>query len=159
VAQTRLRSGFCIDACALIDLDPYFREIFPTLWEDMGALVRDGLLVSPIEVYREIGREYDGDVQRWTKEHMAMFIELDEDQIKEVKAIEKRFDDLIDPDKTIPDADPFLIALAKSRDKWTVVTSEKLSTNLKPKIPDVCKALDIPCVDLRNFFMQANLKY
>lgn len=159
MAQTRLQSGFCIDACALIDLDPYFREVFPTLWEDMGKLVRDGLLVAPKEVHKEIGREYDGDVQRWTKEHMMMFIELDEDQMKEVKAIEERFENLIDSDKTIPDADSFLIGLAKSRGKWTVVTSEKPSKNLIPKIPDVCEALEIPCIDLYNFFLQAGFKY
>lgn len=125
----------------------------------MGKLVRDGLLIAPIEVYREIGREYDGDIQRWTKEHMDMFIELDDDQIKEVKAIMENFEDLIDSNKTIPDADPFLIGLAKSRGNWTVVTSEKPSTNLRPKIPDVCKALEIPCMDLYNFFIQAGFKY
>ena len=159
MAQMRLQSGYCIDTCALIDLDPYPQDIFSKLWQDLGRLAKDGLLIAPNEVYNEIGREYDGDVQRWTRKNREMFIELDEDQIIVVKAIEKEFKDFVDTEKTIPDADPFLIALAKSRGNWTVVTQEKPSTNLIPKIPDVCKSIGIPCINLFDFFRNCNLKY
>jgi len=160
VTQIRLQSGYCIDTCALIDFgESYFQDIFPGLWGDMERLAIDGLLIAPTEVYKEIARTYDGEIQRWTRQHKEMFIELDDEQIREVKAIEKRFGNLIDPDKTIPDADPFLIALAKSRGNWTVVTQEKPSTKLKPKIPDVCQILGIPCVNLYNFFKKCDWKY
>jgi hypothetical protein len=47
-------------------------------------------------------------------------------------------------------ADPFVIALAQER-KLTVVMAEK-SKPTKPKIPDVCRALDIPCITLVEMF-------
>lgn len=47
-------------------------------------------------------------------------------------------------------ADPFVIALAQERG-LTVVTAEK-SKPTKPRIPDVCKALGVPCITLVELF-------
>lgn len=47
-------------------------------------------------------------------------------------------------------ADPFVIALAQARE-LTVVTSEK-SKPSKPRIPDVCKVLGVPCITLVEMF-------
>jgi hypothetical protein len=57
---------------------------------------------------------------------------------------------LIDPSDAHGQADPFVIALAAEWD-WTVVTAER-SKPTKPKIPDACRQLGIPCITLIEMF-------
>jgi hypothetical protein len=47
-------------------------------------------------------------------------------------------------------ADPFVIATAQVRG-LTVVTEEKGGTDTKPKIPSVCAALRVPCINVLSF--------
>lgn len=48
-------------------------------------------------------------------------------------------------------ADPFVIALAMVN-HGAVVTDETFSGNLnKPRIPDVCQALSVPCMTVMDF--------
>lgn len=161
MVQTRLHKGYCIDTSALIDLSSYPKDIFPGLWEDLEGLVNAGLLIAPSEVYRELGRKHEGDVQRWTRKHREiMFVDLDEEQIKEVKAIQHKFPNLVDPNKTMPDADPFLIALARSRGGWVVVAQETMSENIyKPRIPNVCEYFGVKYINLLGLFRECNWRY
>jgi len=93
------------------------------------------------------------------KVQQKMFIPLDSDQSREVSAILEKFPGLVDRNKTIPEADPFLIALAKCR-AWTVVTSERPSnSSVRPKIPNVCKSLNVRWIKLLEFFREIDLKY
>jgi hypothetical protein len=158
--QLRLREGYCIDTSALIDLhtNHYPPDIFPGLWKDLEFLVDQGLLIAPDEVFQEI-RVKDDELAKWGKSNKKMFIPLDSDQIWEVSAILEKFPGLVDRNKTIPDADPFLIALAKCR-AWTVVTSERPSnSSVRPKIPNVCKSLNVRWIKLLEFFREIELKY
>jgi len=158
--QLRLREGYCIDTSALIDLhtNHYPPDIFPGLWKDLEYLVDQGLLIAPDEVFQEI-RVKDDELAKWGKANKKMFIPLDSDQSREVSAILEKFPGLVDRNKTIPEADPFLIALAKCR-AWTVVTSEKPSnSSVRPKIPNVCKSLNVRWIKLLEFFREIDLKY
>jgi hypothetical protein len=47
-------------------------------------------------------------------------------------------------------ADPFVVATARVKG-LTVVTEEKGGTTKKPKIPSVCQALGVPCVNVLSF--------
>jgi len=88
-----------------------------------------------------------------------MFKDLDEVQVKLVRVIVKNFPKLVDVGKTTADADPFIIALAKSKD-WTVVTSEIPDPQRKrPKIPDVCQVYDVKCISLVEFFREQGWRY
>lgn len=89
-----------------------------------------------------------------------MFIALDEGQLRAVSTILEEFPGLIDPSKTKSDADPFLIALAKTTG-WTVVTSElpRTSPGGRPKVPDVCKSRGVECISLIEFFRERGWKY
>lgn len=76
---------------------------------------------------------------------------LDEEVLaatKEILAVHKK---LIGVGKGRNGADPFVIALALVRD-GTVVTEEHPTGRIdKPKIPDVCNALGVPCTNLGGF--------
>ena len=160
MGQTSLHQGFWIDTSALIDMTNYPQDVFSKLWRDMGLIADNGLLISPKEVYNEIGREYEEDLQKWIYSHLGMFIPLDEDQFKIAQSIINDFSGLVDISKSIPDADPFVIALAHSKGGWIVVTSESISKNkYKPNIPNVCKCLDIRCIKLLDLFRECKFHY
>jgi len=146
---------YCIDTSALIDLaDLYPKDVFPTLWTNMEQAVREGRLISPHEVLEEL-KAYQGSKEEpraWAKAHTKMFIHLTDEQVGVASNILAAHPDLVDPDKTVPDADPFVIALAKTEGA-AVVTSEKpAKAGQPPKIPNVCMATQVSCLDLLEFF-------
>jgi hypothetical protein len=56
-------------------------------------------------------------------------------------------------------ADPFVIGLAMV-EGCTVVTGERPSGSLaKPRIPDVCDALEVSCIDLLGLFRQRGWRF
>jgi hypothetical protein len=120
----------------------------------MEQAICDGRLVAPHEVLEEI-KAYKGtkeEPRRWAKTQSELFIQLTNEQAGIVRDILEGHPDLVDPDKTVADADPFVIALAKT-EGGTVVTSENPARpGQRPKIPDVCAANKVPCVSLLEYF-------
>jgi hypothetical protein len=159
MSQRTLFPGYCIDTNALIDLWRRFypSDIFPSLWKDLEDLVSKDCLIAPREVFNEL-EKWDDELLKWAKKHKKMFKDLDNDQLQQVGKILKDFPNLIDPNKTTPDADPFVIGLAISRD-WKVITSEKPSAGGRPKIPDVCKKYNMKCISLLEFFREQKWAY
>lgn len=77
-----------------------------------------------------------------------MFIPIDGQIQQVVRNILSRYPRLVDTRRNRSGADPFVIALA-SIEGCTVVTNEGPSNNpAKPHIPDVCQALQVPCIHL-----------
>lgn len=159
MGQISLIPSYCIDTSALIDAwrVNYRPEVFPTLWtEDLANLISEGFLVAPQQVFEEL-KQGDDELFEWAKTHKEMFKDLDEEQVNLVRQIESKFRDLVDFNKSTADADPFIIALAKSRG-LTVITSEKSNPN-KPRIPDVCKEYEVKCLTVIEFFMEKEWKF
>ena len=98
--QTSLQRGFCIDTSALIEMTTYPQDIFGGLWDDIGSVADNGLLISPKEVYQEIGREREENLQTWVRNHSGMFTQLDEDQFIIAQSIVREYPKLVDIDKT-----------------------------------------------------------
>lgn len=161
MSQRTLFLGYCIDTCSLVDLWMRFYppDVFQTLWEkDLESLFYHGLLIAPQEVFNELNHQEDL-LFDWAKKHKKMFRDLDEEQVKLVREIVKNFPKLIDSRKTTADADPFIIALAKSKG-WTVITSEIPDPQRKkPKIPDVCQEYSVKCISLVEFFREQGWRY
>ena len=142
--------GYVIDTNALIDLwrRRYPRDVFPSLWQEIESLIASGSLIAPLEVLAELERQRD-ELYVWAK-RQTLFVDLDGDQIEQMRGILKRFPKLIDERKTTPDADPFVVALALSRG-WKVISSETADGSGR-KIPDVCKSFGIQPLSLLDFF-------
>ena len=121
------------------------------MWEKIEELIGQVILIAPREVYRELKQQAD-DIYFWAKNNKTMFKTINGKELSEVKNILKVYPDLINYNKTTPDADPFIIALAKHR-ACTVITQERLKPSGKPKIPNVCKDYGINCIDLLGFFI------
>jgi len=158
---------YCIDTSALINMKVlYPQDIFPSLWRNLESLINQGRLISPQEVLEEL-RKKDDELRKWGEAHKSMFKKLDANQLEKVRDILGRFPDLIDPQKTTPDADPFIIALAmceeQQRTLWEerriVVSEEKPATpGGRPKIPDVCTYYGITHIPLTELFRKENWK-
>lgn len=161
---------YCIDTSALIDLKRlYPSDVFLTLWEKLNELVKQGRLIAPREVLKEI-EEKDDELLRWVKKHKKMFKKLNQQQIEIVKEIQQRFPTLVDPAKKIPDADPFVIALAIAeskkakellfKDQYIVITQEKPSSRGgKPQIPDVCQYYRIAWMPVGELFKKEQWRF
>jgi hypothetical protein len=154
---TDLFPGYVIDTSALIDLKPYPRDIFKTLWENLETLIREGNMIAPTEVLEELRRQRD-DLLEWVKKSRFV-VDLEPEQLAFVAEIERDFPDLVDKDKTTPEADPFVIALARAKG-WKVVSQEKAAKpRARPKIPDVCPRYGVEYLSLFDFFREKKWEF
>jgi hypothetical protein len=160
---------YCTDTSALIELHAtYGSDVFVSLWQNVAGLVKEGRLIAPREVLREIEKK-DDDLLKWVKKHRKIFREQEIEQVQRAQEILSHFANLIDPAKEIPDADPFVVALAiienTKREETLfkghciVVTQEKPSRGNRPKIPDVCQHYDIECISVAGLFRKEGWKF
>lgn len=147
---------YCIDTSSWIDAKTIYPiNNFPSLWDKLNALVTNKQIISPHEVYDEL-KQKDDEVFNWVNKRKQIFKVLDEEQVAVAKEIMTGFRGLIDEQKEIPDADPFVIALAivESKnlalmgEKCLVVTGEKPRSTNRPKIPDVCISYGIEYLNI-----------
>lgn len=152
---------YVIDTDSLIALRRiYSPECFSDLWEQLGNLIQSQKLISTTINFTELKiSEDDAIFTEWKNTHSEMFIEIDEDIQKVVMEILDRFPDLIDPDLDQEQADPYLIALAKSRNATVIIEEKPLDSKAvndpnrkaKMKIPNVCSHYDIKVMDITAF--------
>jgi hypothetical protein len=141
--------GYSIDTSSLIWAwrFAYPRERFPSVWAQIENLIRTGDLKASPMVLEELERQED-DLYAWAEAKPQMFIDLDEPQQQEVRAIMAAHRGIVQTGEDRVNADPFVIALARCRG-LTVVSEERRSGNpLTPKIPNVCAARGVPCLNL-----------
>jgi len=160
---------YCTDASSFIEMkESYPKDIFPKLWEKIEKLCKEGRLIAPLEVKEEI-EQGDDDLKRWirSKNIKKIFIKPDKSQVNLVTEILKLHGFLAKPGKPGPNADPWLIALAKAKsneahanlfpNKYIVVTEE--SKTRTERIPAVCKNYNIECINLIELFRREGWKF
>jgi uncharacterized protein DUF4411 len=134
------------------------RIFFKTLWDNIDTEIQNDSLIIPREVHRELAQN-DDELLKWVKARPKMIRPPDTAQTATVVQILARFPTLIDPTKTTPDADPFVIALAMA-ESGVVVTSEHLAgPGGRPKIPNACAHFKARYVNLLDYFRAKNWKY
>ena len=123
---------------------------FPSLWRNVELLGKNSRLISPNEVYIELGKQ-DDELLKWAMLHKKIFLKLDDEQVAIGLQIVRDFPTLVNSLKQTPDADPFVVSLAivqRKRstllgDECIVVSAEKRGSPQKYKIPDVCSHFEI----------------
>lgn len=151
---------YSIDTSAILDgwVRHYPPDVFPALWDRIDELIIDGKLRATEEVLFELKKKTD-EVYKWAKSKSALFVPIDDDIQIAVANILQKHERLVDARKNRSAADPFVIALAQLND-CTVVTAEQPSNNLsKPRIPDVCLALNIPSINLLQLVREEGWKF
>lgn len=103
-------------------------------------------------VREEIDAVAPANVRAWARNHAALFVPLTPDIQAAGAAIEAAYPDLMDPKGLHESADAYVIALARLR--GGIVVSQETSAAEKRKapkdhyIPDVCRELGVPCINL-----------
>jgi len=162
---------YCIDTSSLIEMkDRYPIDVFVDLLPKMESLIKEGRLIAPMEVKREIERG-DDELKKWVTGKKRLFVKPDVKQIKKVKEILRDYPFLAKSEEVAAsNADPWLIALAIVRDEEEheklfkhlkhkhVVVTEESPTNPQ-KIPAVCRNYNIECINLLEFFRRLGWKF
>ncbi len=138
--------SYSVDTSAILDawVRYYPPDVFGTLWERLDGLAREGRLFVIDEVRRELESQED-EAFGWVAARPATVVALDAGIQARAVPVISGYPSLTRTKSLMSGAaDPFVIALAIERG-LTVVTSEK-SKPSKPRIPDVCRAMGVPCI-------------
>jgi hypothetical protein len=131
------------------------------VWDKLDELISAGRLISPQEVYEELREKQDA-VARWAlrrKKTGRFFIKTTRQLAGTAKQLVHRFPNFIEFDRPVPQADPFVIALALFELRQTlgqrcvVVTEEKYTPTGRPRIPHVCEAHKLPYMSIHQMYV------
>lgn len=124
---------------------------FPTVWTNIEDMIQAGDIRCVDLVLDELAKREGDEIHQWAKAQTELFLPLAEDIQRAVREVLGAHPRLIGIGSGRSGADPFVIALARVHG-GTVVSEETASRNLtKPKIPDACEALGVPCINLMGF--------
>ena len=136
----------------------YPEDIFPTYRAQVEVLIAASKWNAVERVANEIGHVGTGSLKTWAKAHPGQFFKHDAELIAAANSVTTAYPGLIDPYASHDEADRYVIALAKLKN-WTVVTHETPARSKKHAlrthfIPDVCRGMGIPCIDLLTLMRQ-----
>lgn len=149
---------YSIDSSALIHAwrRAYRPKNFGFVWAGFDLLIEEGRLRASIEVYNELERK-DDELLAWCKDRKEkMFLEIDEEIQAIVTDILREHPRLVDTVKGRSGADPFVIALAETTKPFMKVLTEEMPG--KTKIPDVCDARSVKCINLADMIEEEDWK-
>jgi hypothetical protein len=116
---------------------------------NLDELINQRVVIASEEVLDELEVKHD-EAWEWARQR-DMFVPTDEEIQRTVSHILEEHPNLVDVRRERSGVDPFVIALAQV-EHCTVVTGEGHGTSKRPKIPDVCEALRIRCIDVLQLF-------
>lgn len=152
VAQSK--KYYCFDTSAFTDSwRRYYKpNSFKILWERIGDLIRDGEILVPEEVKKEIGAGKD-ELIIWFKQYHPNVSPVTEEQVLIVTEIVNKYPLVSQYKKPRAyHADPFVVALAKITSSVVVTYEKRNSSSDHPAIPDLCKEYGVECCTLADFF-------
>jgi hypothetical protein len=143
----------------------YSYDLMPELWNALEELFATNRLISHRIVFDEITRAPDA-LAYWISSRKKYFLPVSYRQTELVSRILALFPGLIDIDKEIDQADPWVIALAIEKREnptllddhsgLTVVTAE--SERAPVSMPAVCQEFGVPHMNLKEFFTENGWK-
>lgn len=145
---------YSIDSSSLIHAwwRAYPPENFASFWTRLDEMADAGIIVASVEVHNELKKK-DDEIHDWCKKRSPNFcVEIDEAQQDHLAHILGTYPRLVDTVKGRSEGDPFVIALARSfGSPLCVISQEGPGKKNSPKIPDVCLAERIQCLNLVDF--------
>jgi len=158
-------NNYVVDTDVLITLMTYHpqdKPAYQAIWDEIETLIKQENIFSTMVVYDEIIKYLgkNDQLKKWAISHKKrFFISPNQETWQLAQDIIKKFPDLLNKKKLQtgePDADPFLIALAKSEGA-TIITQER--KDLPNKIPMVALHYSVKSIDLYEFFEERKLKF
>ncbi|ENX33520.1 hypothetical protein F889_02181 [Acinetobacter colistiniresistens] len=150
---------YIFDTSSFSKLKHYYPSIFITVWTGLDAMVSSGEVISTREVWSELQNgSPDQSLTDWISQRKKVIFTTPCVEelliVSEILKI-KHFQSLIGKKQTLkgtPVADPFIVACAKHYN-GCVVTEECFKEN-SSKIPNVCEAFDVECINLETFMQR-----
>ncbi len=159
VRKYSLDTGFFIEGWRKY----YSPDFCDGYWEIIDSLAQNGIVFITSEVFKEL-LKIDDEISQWIKVRKYFVKEID-DRVQECLRIiyEKNplHNNLVNDIKNRSIADPWVIAHAMAENA-TVVTKEAFYTGSsvhKIKIPNVCKNMDVLCIDDFKFIREINITF
>ncbi len=156
---------YCLDANVLIKAweSYYAPNVCPTYWDVLDELGAQGQLFVPSWVAEEIHRT-DDDLSNWLKKSRVKVRNVTEEvglKLKEIYAKDPKHQLLVDNTKQRSLADPWLIAHAMAENACVVSKEEKptAANNKRVKIPHVCDAMGVRCIDDFKMIEELGVKF
>lgn len=155
-----MTAAYSLDTSSLMngqrDLLP--PEVFPTMWQNLQAMIDRGE-IRCVDVVREELTRRDDDVAAWARGQQDLFLPLGADIQLATRGVLAAHPELLGRGGGRNAADPFVIDLALCCG-GTVVTEETPRGRIdKPKIPDVCDALGVRWTSLVGFVREQGWRF
>lgn len=129
----------------------YPTDVFESLIVRIDELIGEGRCISPALVHEELDAVGTGELSAWADERKSIWVPNAE-ILAGALAIQSRFPGFLDPKAEYEEADAYVIALAQQRDGIVVTSETPAAEKRKPKrelfVPDVCRELGVPCINL-----------
>ena len=129
----------------------YPTAVFVSLAGKIDELIQEKRLLAPALVHEELDAVGTNQLSAWAQERKEIWV-ANEAVFAETMAIQSQFPGLLDPKAEYEEADAYVIGLAQQRDGIVVTSETPAAEKRKPKreffIPDVCRELGIPCINL-----------
>ena len=130
----------------------YPLDVFRSLEERLRQLIDAGECAAVALVREDIDSVGTPGLQTWAKGNAGLFVPLTTEIQQAGAAIEAMYPDLLDPKSPYQSADAYVIALAQLRNGVVVSQETSAAEKRKPPkdhyIPDVCRELGVPCINL-----------
>ena len=139
----------------------YYTETFESLWKKFDELVKDGKIISVMEVRRELENHGD-DLAEWVKNHTEIFLKPNQDEVNVVAHIYSNLNfehNIKKQDKMqyCNEADPFVVAKAKVL--GYKVESTEVYKNGGAKVPNLCEYEGVQHLSVQDFMNEENWKF
>lgn len=131
----------------------YPLDLFTSLEKKIAALIASGSCAAVQLVKEEIDAVGTPGLRGWVAQQPGLFLPLSPEVQIKAAAIEASYPELMDPKGLNESADAYVIALAKLQKNGIVVSQEtSVQEKHRPRrsyfIPDVCRDLGLPCINL-----------
>lgn len=152
-------AAFGFDTSAFVDAWRRFypKDVFEKLFSEIDKRIDAGDIVASDEVKVELEQK-DDDILAYVKTKPGLFLPVDDEQQDHVTDILSRYPQWIDPAAKKNNADPFAVALGKSKG-LTVVSFERNGGAKKPKIPFVCQEFGVDHLHYTDLLRKLGLKF
>jgi hypothetical protein len=155
---------YSIDTNVLMDWQAryYPTDVFAGVLAQVEAIISAGRWIAPALVHEETNAAGTDELKAWAKVHKGLFTPVTE-TLAGGLAIQARFPGLRDPKSEFDEADAFVIALAQQRGATVVTQETSAAEKVRPRrthfIPDVCRDLGIPCINLLGMMRREGWKF
>ena len=130
----------------------YPLDLFTSLEKKVEALIASGGCAAVQLVKEEIDAVGTPGLRNWVANQTGLFLPLDPEVQLEAAAIEASYPELMDLKGLNESADAYVIALAKLNGGIVVSQETSVQEKHRPRrsyfIPDVCRDLGLPCINL-----------